>query len=57
MSYILILLLFLLPVFYESSHVFRYHFKIILYYVLLSCHAVYLIPVFIFRGRDVRNLV
>lgn len=56
MSYLLLLAIFLLPILYEGSPAFRYHFKIVMYYVLLSTHSVLLIPIFIFRGRDVRNL-
>lgn len=57
MSYLLLLALFMLPIMYEGSPVFRYHFKIVLYYVLLTFQAIVMIPVFILRGkRDARNL-
>lgn len=57
MSYLLVIIIFLLPILYEGSPGFRYHFKTVLYYVLLSIHSVFLIPIFLYRGRDVRNLV
>lgn len=56
MSYLLLLVIFLLPIFYEGSPVFRYHFKIVMYYVLLSIQSLILIPIFVIRGRTVENL-
>ena len=53
----LLLVVFLLPILYEGSPAFRYFFKTVLYYVLLTLHSLALIPIFLARGRDVRNLV
>lgn len=47
----------LLPFLYETSHVFRYYFKFLLYYVVVSSFAVFLIPVMLFNARDVTNLM
>lgn len=47
----------LLPIFYETSHKFRYHFKFFVYYFVVMINSVILAPVMMFRAKDVRNLV
>lgn len=47
----------ILPFLYESSHVFRYYLKFFLYYIIVMINSVILIPVFLCKPRDVRNLL
>ncbi|XP_055909910.1 1-acyl-sn-glycerol-3-phosphate acyltransferase alpha-like [Eupeodes corollae] len=47
----------MLPFLYETSHIFRYYFKFLIYYGLVSFNSVLLIPAFLFRPCDVRNLL
>ncbi|EEZ97656.1 1-acyl-sn-glycerol-3-phosphate acyltransferase alpha [Tribolium castaneum] len=47
----------ILPFLYESSHVFRYHLKFMLYYTIVMINSVILIPVFAFKAKNVRNLL
>ncbi|XP_053951556.1 1-acyl-sn-glycerol-3-phosphate acyltransferase alpha isoform X1 [Anastrepha ludens] len=61
-SYIELLVLFLLlllpfPFFYENSHIFRYYFKFFIYYGIVSFNSIILIPAFLLRPFDVRNLL
>lgn len=53
----LTLCILMLPFFYECSQVFRFYLKFLLYYVIVSFNAIILTPVFLFKTRDVRNLV
>ncbi|KAJ8962040.1 hypothetical protein NQ314_005822 [Rhamnusium bicolor] len=46
----------ILPFLYESSHVFRYHLKFFLYYLIVMINSVILIPVYCFKPKNVRNL-
>ncbi|RZC32146.1 1-acyl-sn-glycerol-3-phosphate acyltransferase alpha [Asbolus verrucosus] len=46
-----------LPFLYESSHVFRYHLKFFLYYAIVMVNSLLLIPLFVFRPGNVRNLL
>jgi lysophosphatidate acyltransferase len=46
-----------LPFLYESSHVFRYHLKFLLYYGIVMLNSVILIPLFACRAGNVRNLL
>lgn len=52
-----IFLVLLLPFLYETSHVFRYYFKFLIYYVVVSSFAIFLIPVMLFKARNVENLM
>ncbi|XP_058446773.1 1-acyl-sn-glycerol-3-phosphate acyltransferase alpha-like [Malaya genurostris] len=47
----------LLPIFYETSHTFRYYFKFFVLYLGVIINAMILIPAMSFRPRNVRNLV
>lgn len=47
----------LLPIFYETSHKFRYFFKFFIYYFVVMINSIILIPAMIFRAKDVRNLI
>nr|XP_022903497.1 1-acyl-sn-glycerol-3-phosphate acyltransferase alpha [Onthophagus taurus] len=47
----------LLPFLYETSQAFRYYLKFVTYVVVVSFIALILTPVFIFRIKNVRNLV
>lgn len=47
----------ILPFLYESSHIFRFYLKFFLYYFLVSCVALVVIPYYCFKAKDVRNLV
>ncbi|KAK9747355.1 Acyltransferase [Popillia japonica] len=53
----LTLCILMLPFFYECSQVFRFYLKFLLYYVIVSFNAIILTPLFLFKARDVRNLV
>lgn len=50
-------LILVLPFLYESSHVFRFYLKFLLYYLWVNFMAVIIIPVFLFRPKNVKNLV
>lgn len=50
-------LVLILPFLYESSHVFRFYLKFMIYYVWVSLMAVVLMPVFCTRPKNVKNLV
>ncbi|XP_036339268.1 1-acyl-sn-glycerol-3-phosphate acyltransferase alpha isoform X2 [Rhagoletis pomonella] len=61
-SYFELFALFLLlmlpfPFFYENSHIFRYYFKFFIYYGIVSINSIILIPAFLLRPFDVRNLL
>lgn len=59
-SYIALLGLFvllMLPILYETSHIFRYYFKFLIYYGIVSFNSIVLIPAFLTRPCDVRNLL
>ncbi|XP_065082347.1 1-acyl-sn-glycerol-3-phosphate acyltransferase alpha-like [Ochlerotatus camptorhynchus] len=47
----------LLPIFYETSHKFRYFFKFFVYYFVVMINSLILIPFMLFRPKDVRNLI
>ncbi|TDG42202.1 hypothetical protein AWZ03_011377 [Drosophila navojoa] len=49
--------LLMLPFLYETNHIFRYYFKFMLYYGIVSLNAIILIPAFLTRPCDVRNLL
>ncbi|XP_013105597.2 1-acyl-sn-glycerol-3-phosphate acyltransferase alpha [Stomoxys calcitrans] len=52
-----LIVLLMLPFLYESSHIFRYYFKFLIYYGIVSFNSIVLIPAFLFRPCDVRNLL
>ncbi|XP_073828325.1 1-Acylglycerol-3-phosphate O-acyltransferase 1 [Musca autumnalis] len=52
-----LVVLLMLPFLYESSHIFRYYFKFLIYYGIVSLNSIILIPAFLFRPCDVRNLL
>lgn len=54
---IVISLILLLPFLYETNHIFRYYFKFIVYYVVVSFNAIILIPPMLLRPCDVKNLL
>ncbi|KAH8305862.1 hypothetical protein KR044_000091, partial [Drosophila immigrans] len=59
-SYIELLGLFvllMLPFLYETNHIFRYYFKFLIYYGIVSFNSIVLIPAFLTRPCDVRNLL
>ncbi|KAK2584649.1 hypothetical protein KPH14_006996 [Odynerus spinipes] len=47
----------LLPFLYEASRTFRYYFKFLVYYGIVTFAAIVLIPVFLLRPRNIKNLV
>lgn len=49
--------LLMLPFLYETSHIFRYYFKFLLYYGIVSFNSIILIPCFLLRPCDIRNLL
>uniref|UniRef100_A0A182YSX8 Uncharacterized protein n=1 Tax=Anopheles stephensi TaxID=30069 RepID=A0A182YSX8_ANOST len=53
----LICAIILMPIFYETSSRFRYYFKFVVYYGVVILNSFLLIPVFLFRPCDVRNLM
>uniref|UniRef100_A0A182R6B4 1-acyl-sn-glycerol-3-phosphate acyltransferase n=1 Tax=Anopheles funestus TaxID=62324 RepID=A0A182R6B4_ANOFN len=53
----LICAIILMPIFYETSSRFRYYFKFVVYYGVVILNSFILIPVFLFRPCDVRNLI
>ncbi|XP_068158640.1 1-acyl-sn-glycerol-3-phosphate acyltransferase alpha [Drosophila tropicalis] len=52
-----LLLLLMLPFLYETNHIFRYYFKFLIYYGIVSFNSIILIPAFLIRPCDVRNLL
>lgn len=46
-----------LPVLYEYSQVFRYYFKFFIYYGLIMLTSVLVIPIMIWKPRNVENLI
>uniref|UniRef100_A0A1A9X580 1-acyl-sn-glycerol-3-phosphate acyltransferase n=1 Tax=Glossina brevipalpis TaxID=37001 RepID=A0A1A9X580_9MUSC len=52
-----LLIILMLPFLYETSHIFRYYFKFLIYYGIVSFNSIILIPAFLFRPCDVRNLL
>ncbi|XP_016975010.1 1-acyl-sn-glycerol-3-phosphate acyltransferase alpha [Drosophila rhopaloa] len=50
-------LLLMLPFLYETNHIFRYYFKFMMYYGIVSFNSIVLIPAFLTRPCDVRNLL
>ncbi|XP_067006856.1 1-acyl-sn-glycerol-3-phosphate acyltransferase alpha [Anabrus simplex] len=54
---ILIGFILILPFLYETSKAFRYYFKFFVYYGFVMTTAIVVIPVMIFRPKDVRNLL
>ncbi|XP_001354866.3 1-acyl-sn-glycerol-3-phosphate acyltransferase alpha [Drosophila pseudoobscura] len=50
-------MLLMLPFLYETNHIFRYYFKFLIYYGIVSFNAIVLIPAFLTRPCDVRNLL
>eukprot|EP00099_Drosophila_melanogaster_P006852 NP_001259494.1 uncharacterized protein Dmel_CG3812, isoform C [Drosophila melanogaster] len=50
-------LLLMLPFLYETNHIFRYYFKFLMYYGIVSFNSIILIPAFLTRPCDVRNLL
>ncbi|XP_043658371.1 1-acyl-sn-glycerol-3-phosphate acyltransferase alpha [Drosophila teissieri] len=50
-------LLLMLPFLYETNHIFRYYFKFLMYYGIVSFNSIVLIPAFLTRPCDVRNLL
>ncbi|XP_030566807.1 1-acyl-sn-glycerol-3-phosphate acyltransferase alpha [Drosophila novamexicana] len=49
--------LLMLPFLYETNHIFRYYFKFLIYYGIVSFNSIILIPAFLTRPCDVRNLL
>lgn len=54
---ILIFILLALPVLYEHNYVFRYYFKFFIYYGLIMVTSVVVIPVMIWKPKNVENLM
>ena len=54
---LLIAFILVLPFLYEASKTFRYHFKFLVYYGSIMIYAVVLIPIMMFRPKNVKNLV
>lgn len=54
---ILVGFILLLPFLYETSRTFRYYFKFMIYYGIVTCAAIILIPIFLLRPRNLKNLV
>lgn len=54
---LVISLILLLPFLYETSHIFRYYFKFMVYYTVVSINAIILIPPMMLRPCDVKNLL
>ncbi|XP_020803928.1 1-acyl-sn-glycerol-3-phosphate acyltransferase alpha [Drosophila serrata] len=50
-------LVLMLPFLYETNHIFRYYFKFLMYYGIVSFNSIVLIPAFLTRPCDVRNLL
>ncbi|XP_067636298.1 1-acyl-sn-glycerol-3-phosphate acyltransferase alpha-like [Eurosta solidaginis] len=56
--FVLVMLLMLpFPLIYENSPNFRYYFKFFIYYGIVSFNSIILIPAFLLRPFDVRNLL
>ncbi|XP_058803469.1 1-acyl-sn-glycerol-3-phosphate acyltransferase alpha [Phymastichus coffea] len=54
---LLVAFVLILPFLYETSRTFRYYFKFLMYYGIVMINAVILIPVMMFRSRNVKNLL
>ncbi|CAB0030172.1 unnamed protein product [Trichogramma brassicae] len=54
---LLVAFLLILPFLYEANRTFRYYFKFLIYYGVTMVYAVILIPIMMFRPKNVRNLV
>ncbi|CAH1389302.1 unnamed protein product [Nezara viridula] len=54
---ITIIILLLLPIMYEHSHTFRYYLKFVIYYGLIMLTSVLVIPIMIWKPRNVENLI
>lgn len=54
---ILVVFIFVLPFLYETSRSFRYYFKFLMYYGIVMTNAVMVIPIMMFRPKDVKNLL
>ncbi|KAF7400605.1 hypothetical protein HZH66_005789 [Vespula vulgaris] len=54
---ILVGFILLLPFLYETSRAFRYYFKFIVYYGIVTFTATILIPIFLLRPKSLKNLV
>ncbi|EFN81394.1 1-acyl-sn-glycerol-3-phosphate acyltransferase alpha [Harpegnathos saltator] len=54
---ILICCILVLPFLYETSRTFRYHFKFFIYYFTVLFNALWLLPIFALRPRNVKNFV
>lgn len=52
-----ICLILMLPFLYETSPTFRYYLKFLVYYLVVSFNSIILIPVFMLRPCDVKNLL
>lgn len=56
-EFITIIILLLLPILYEHSHTFRYYLKFVIYYGLIMLTSVLVIPIMIWKPRNVENLM
>ncbi|XP_066587088.1 1-acyl-sn-glycerol-3-phosphate acyltransferase alpha [Prorops nasuta] len=54
---VLVAFILILPFLYETSRTFRYYFKFLVYYGIVMCNAVLLIPLMAFRPGNVKNLI
>lgn len=54
---ILVGFILLLPFLYETSRTFRYYFKFMVYYGIVTFAATILIPIFLLRPKSLKNLV
>ncbi|XP_014214375.1 1-acyl-sn-glycerol-3-phosphate acyltransferase alpha [Copidosoma floridanum] len=57
LEWILGICLISLPFLYEGSKTFRYHFKFFVYYGIVMVNAIILIPIMMFRPKNVKNLL
>lgn len=46
-----------LPFFYETSRTFRYHYKFFVYCITVLFNALWLLPIFSLRPRNVKNFM
>ncbi|KDR16862.1 1-acyl-sn-glycerol-3-phosphate acyltransferase alpha isoform X1 [Zootermopsis nevadensis] len=54
---VLVVFILILPFLYETSRAFRYYIKFFLYYGIVMTTAVVVIPIMMFRPKDVKNLL
>lgn len=54
---LVVVLTILVAFLYETSGVFRYYIKFGLYYGLTIFESIFMIPIYLFRPKNVRNLV